>query len=401
MKEVRHTDVLSRALTLTLVVVCALVASACGGGSSSGDGDGPIKIGVILPTSGVYAQLGEDQFNAMKLYFEEQNNEINGREVELILEDEGTDPQESVQRARRLIQQEEVDVLTGAISSAVGLALVDVAEREQVPFIVSNAAADEITQQGSEYVFRTSYTLGQVASPFGRYLAEERGIETVVTAVPDYAGGRGIIPFLDESLTQNGSEIVEEVYSPLGTNDYSSYITRIGQSDPEGVVAFYAGTDSVRFVQQFENLQADVPLFGIAGLTASDSLPAMGEAALGIQSSFIYAATLDNPANEEFVEKYEAEYDDKVPSIFAMCAWDAAWLIGEALKATEGNTEDTDALIAAMEDVEFESPRGPLSLDENHNPVQNIYLIEPQELEDGRIENVVVETIAEDYGAPE
>lgn len=370
----------------------ALLLVGCGGqGGEGGSQEGePLKLGAILPYSGVYAQLGEDITDGMNLYFESQGNEIAGRPVELIQEDTEADPQVGVQAARTLMEREGVDLLTGAVSTAVAYGVIDLAEREQMPFVISNALGNDATRRGVEYVFRTSGSSWQVSHPMGQYLVDQ-GIENVFVSAADYAAGHEMADGFKEGFTEAGGTVAGEVYPPLGTNDYSSYLTRIRQTDAQGVWNFYAGSDAVRFVQQHDQFELEAPLFGPGYLVEADTLPAQQTAAVGARTALYYTPTLDTPENEEFVANFREAYD-REPSVYAMQGWDTAWLIGEAIKATEGNTEDVDALIKAMENVEFQSPRGPMKLDENHNPIQNIYIREAQE-QGGSVENIVIDTI--------
>lgn len=384
---------LRKLMVLGIALVSALIPllAGCGGGGGSEDGGEPIKIGVVLPYSGVYAQLGEDITDGMNVYFNE-NKEIAGRPVELIKEDEEADPQVGVQAARTLIEREGVEILTGAVATPTAYGVIDLIEREQMPFVISNALGNDATRRGVDYVFRTSGSSWEVTYPMGEYLAEN-GVEEIYVSAADYAAGQEMSADFKAGFTSAGGEVVGEAYAPLGTNDYSTYLTKIKQANPEGSWSFFAGSDAVRFVQQYaqSGLKENTTLYGTGNLVDSDTLNAQKEAAVGAQTALFYASTLDNPENEEFIEKFEKQFD-RQPSVYAVQGYDAAWLIGEALKATEGDTEDADALIEAMENVEFESPRGPMSLDENHNPVQNIYIREAQE-QDGEIQNVVIDTI--------
>ncbi len=369
--------------------------AGCGGSGSQEQGGSkeqePLKIGVLLPYSGVYAQLGEDITNAMELYFEEQDTEIAGRSIELVQEDTEGDPQTGVQAARTLMEREGVELLTGAVSTAVAYGVIDLVDREQMPFVISNALGNDATRGGVEYVFRTSGSSWQVSYPMGEYLVGE-GIDNVYVSAADYAAGQEMSAAFKEGYEAAGGNVAGEVYPPLGTNDYSSFLTRIQQAgDAQGVWNFYAGSDAVRFVKQAASSGLDKPIFGPGYLAEADTLPAQGDAAIGVRTALYYATTLDNPENEEFIDSFKQKYD-REPSVYAVQGYDAAWLIGEALKETEGNTGDTEALIEAMENVEFESPRGPMELDDNHNPIQSIYIREVQK-RNGNLENVVVDTI--------
>ncbi len=385
-----------------ILLVAFLLLVGCGGGGGGGGqggGEEPIRIGVVLPYSGVYGQLGQDITDGMNLYLEEQGSEVAGRPIELIQEDTEADPQVGVEAARTLIERDEVSVLTGTVSSAVALGVIDLAERDQIPFVVSNATANDVTRRGAKYVFRTSASSWQVSHPMGEWLVEN-GIENVYMSVPDYAAGYEVADGFKEGFTAAGGNLVGESYPPLGTTDYSTYLTTIRQASPQAEWSFYAGTDAVSFVRQYAEagLKEDIPLYGSGYMVEADTIEAQGEAAEGIRTGLFYAITLDNPENTQFVENFNSQYD-RDPSTYAMQGYDTAQLIVKALEATEGDT-DPDTLVDAMENVEFNSPRGPVRFDENHNPIQNIYIREARE-ENGTIENVVIDTIedVQDPGA--
>lgn len=376
---------------ILLVAFLLLVGCGGGGGGGQGGGEDAIKIGVILPYSGVYAQLGQDITDGMNVYFEEQGNEIAGRSVELIQEDTEADPQVGVEAARTLIERDEVSVLTGTVSTAVAYGVIDLVSTDQIPFVISNATGNDATRRGVPYVFRTSASSWQVSYPMGQYLVDN-GVDNVYVSAADYAAGQEMATGFKEGFAAAGGTLDGETYPPLGNSDYSTYLTSIRQASPEAEWSFYAGSDAVNFVRQYaENgLKENIPLYGPGYMVEADTIDGQGEAAVGVRTALFYASTLDNPENSAFVENFQSQFDRR-PSTYAVQGYDAAWLIGEALKATEGDT-DPDALVEAMENVEFQSPRGPLTLDENHNPIQNIYIREAQD-RNGTIENVVIDTI--------
>lgn len=362
-----------------------------GGGGGQGGGEDPIRIGVILPYSGVYAQLGEDITDGMNVYFEEQGNEIAGRTIELLQEDTEADPQVGVEAARALIERDEVEIMTGTVSTAVAYGVIDLITEDQIPFVISNATGNDATRRGIPYVFRTSASSWQVSYPMGEWLVDN-GIQNVYVSAPDYAAGQEQAGGFKDGFTAAGGNVVDEAYPPLGNSDYSTFLTNINQARPQAEWSFYAGTDAVSFVRQYAEagLKESVPLYGSGYMVEADTIGGQGDAAVGVRTGLFYASGIDNPENTAFIENFRSQVD-RDPSTYAVQGYDAAWLIGEALKATDGDT-DPDALVEAMEGVEFQSPRGPLSLDENHNPIQNIYIREAQD-QNGTIENVVIDTI--------
>jgi branched-chain amino acid transport system substrate-binding protein len=262
-------------LAFGVALILGVVLVGCGAGEGSQGGEKPIKVGVILPYSGVYAQPGEDITDGMKLYFEQEGKKVAGRPIELITEDTKADPQVGVQAARRLIEQEGVDVLTGTVSTAVAYGVIDVTQRDEIPFIISNATGADATRRGAENVFRTSTSSWQVSHPLGSYLVEQ-GVDSISVATPDYAAGQEVADFFIEGFTEAGGEVVDEVYPPLGTNDYSSYLTKIRQADSPAVFAFFAGSDAVRFVQQYSEFGLDAQVYGNGYLVDEDVLPGAG-----------------------------------------------------------------------------------------------------------------------------
>lgn len=360
------------------------------------EGD-PVRIGVVVMTSGVYAQLGEDIIDGMNLYFDSAGNQAAGRPIELLIEDETADTGTALERTRRLVEVEEVDLLSGLISTGSAYAVADFVEQSQVPFVISNAGGNDLARDDvNPYIVRTSFSNWQTNYPTGDWFYENVG-DTVAVVASDYAAGHEHIAGFLESYEAAGGEVVEEIYTPLGSTDFSAPLGRLGASGADGIYGFLAGTDGLIFVREYADsgLRDAMPLASSGFMVEEDVLEEVGEAAVGVFSGLHWAYDIDNPENQEFTTAFEEAYG-RTPSVYAVQGFDTARLIIEAVEELDGDLEDPDAVIEAMLGVEFDSPRGTFRLDpETHNPVQNIYLREVVETEDGEIHNSFVEDLGE------
>lgn len=389
-------SLLKGAAVATGALAVGPLLQGCGAAGPTTSSSGPIKIGVLVPLAGVYTGLGEDMIQGLELYLESVNNEIAGRKVELVKEDSEAKPDVALTKARKLIEQDKVDLVTGIVSSAVALGLRDLFDSTKNILVISNAGANAVTRdRKSKYIFRTSFSNWQSCFPLGQWAFDNVGKRAFCSA-PDYAAGKEDVEAFKESFVKAGGEIVGELFPPLGNNDYQPFITQMQQGAPDLVFSFYSGSDAVRFVQQYEQfgLKGKIPLVGPGFLTETDVLPQQQAAAEGIRTSLHYSHLLDTPENKKFVEAYQGKYNE-VPSVFALQSYDAAQLIDAAIKATEGNTSDKDKLVAAMEATTLTSPRGPFRIDpETHNPIMHVYLREVQKVGDGW-GNVVIQDLGE------
>jgi branched-chain amino acid transport system substrate-binding protein len=213
-------------------------------------------------------------------------------------------------------------------------------------------------------------------------------------AAADYAFGKEVSAAFKAAYTAAGGEIVGEVYPPLGNNDYSSYLTTIGGVEADGVYAFFAGSDAVRFVQQYEQfgLKEKFPLVGSGWLVAEDLREQIGNAAEGAFVSTFWDYSLETEENQAFVKAYEDAYNRR-PTIESLEGYDAARVIVEAIKSLGGDVSDPNKIVEAMSNVTFTSPRGQIEFDkETHHVIQNMYITETV-LVDGKTENKVIDSV--------
>jgi len=357
----------------------------------------PIKIGLLLPYSNVYAVLGESITDGLSLVFEQAGGTVAGRRVELIKEDDEVNPQVGLRKAKKLIESDGVDFLVGPVSSGVLAAIRDTVHQARQILIVANAGNDEISRDRcSRYILRASFSNWQPNAPMGSWVAAHVAKEAYLVA-PKYAAGFDMMRAFKETFVAAGGKVVGEDYTPFPVNeDFAPFLTKINQAAPKVVYAFFSGSQAVRFVRQYDEfgLRARSKLCGAGFLTESDVLPAQGQSALGIITGHFYSTLLDNPANKAFVRAFRAKYA-RTPDGFAVQGYDSAQVIAHGLTATGGDTRDKDRLLEALRGVEFDSPRGRFRFDpRTQNVIQPfIYVREVREV-DGELANVVVDRIA-------
>lgn len=366
----------------------SLLTSCAPGGAS-----GPLKIGLLLPYSDIYAVLGESITEAIKMYFEEAGNEAGGRQIEFISEDTEISPDVAAQKARKLIEQDEVDLVAGIVSSGVLMGLRDYFHEMKKLLIVANAGANPISRGAkSPYIWRTSFTNWMAPWSIGGWAAENVGKKAAIS-VPDYAAGENNITGFTNSYEAAGGEVVMVQRTPFpNMGDPAPFMAELADSGADLVYSFYSGGAAVTFVQAYNDfgIGGQLPLLCAGFMVEEDVLPAQGDAALGIRSSLHWSLLLDNPENVAFDAAFR-ERTGRAADVFAVQGYDTARVIGEMLNRVEGDTSNVDGMIAALDGISFNSPRGPFRLDANsQNPEHHMYLREVQEV-DGELHNVVLQ----------
>jgi branched-chain amino acid transport system substrate-binding protein len=386
-----------------------LLAAALGGGAAALAGPrrrtfglpavlaastGPIKLGVLLPYSKVYQQLGEDITNGMTLYFESTGFKAGGRPITMIREDEEIDPQVALRKGRKLIESDNVEIIAGLVASPSAVALRDVVHNSKTLLVIANAGANVVTRaRRSPYIFRASFSNWQTSYPIGKWFYDNVA-RSCLAGAADYAAGHEDIDAFKESYLAAGGKVVAEVYPPLNNTDYGPYVAQMQKAKPEAIFVFFAGSDAARFVTQGAQfgLFKDARLAGPGFLVEEDVLPAQGRNALGAYSCLHWALTLQTPENLAFTRAYRARWK-RDATVYALQGYDTARVIVEALNVTGGDTTNKPRLIEAMAGVRFISPRGPISFDpETHNVIQTVYMRQVREVGQA-IHNVVFGTL--------
>ncbi|MDX3534628.1 ABC transporter substrate-binding protein [Streptomyces sp. MB09-01] len=369
-----------RPVGLITAVTGLLLATACGGASlGNGDGSkqsGPVKIGLLVPQSGTYKALGDDMKQGFELYLAQHGGRLGGREVQLVVADEGETADSGKAAAEKLVKQDRVLAVSGVVSSATINGVKDLFETSKVPLVGSNASPTTLT--GTTYVWRTSYVNDEPGKALGRHVAEKAGGPVFLIAAGYQAGKDEIEGFKSTFLPAGGKIAGEEVYTPFpATKNFQPYLSQIENSGAKAVFCFYAGGAAVDFVKQYRDfgLAGKIPLYAPGFLTEGGVLKGQGEAATGILTALNYSADLDNAANKQFAPAYRTAYGAD-PTTYAMASWDAAQVLDKAIKAAGGavTPETVNAAIATVGDID--SPRGTWRFNGGGTPVQPWYLRE-------------------------
>jgi branched-chain amino acid transport system substrate-binding protein len=377
----------------TRLVIGGVLLGLLLGGATGAAAQGSVKIGLLVPLSGPFAQLGKDMLAGTEVYLDEIGRQVAGRKIELIVEDTEGSPQTALTKARKLVEQDRVHVLTGGLLASTGYALHPYIEAQKIPATYPVMASDDLTQRKpARWVVRTGWTTSQPTHPFGDWVARTLKHRRIVAIGMDYAFGWETVGGFQRAFEDAGGQIVQKIWTPLNTNDFAPYLAQI-RKDADAVFALFLGRLALQFTKQYQEvgLKQRLPLLGGGTLTDESVLPQMGDEAIGIVTALHYSGALDNPVNQKFVKAFEARAAKAASYYAEACYTNARW-IAEAVKAIGGKVEDREQLLAALRKVELkDSPRGPISIDRFGNPVQSIYVRKVERV-GGKLQNTVIQT---------
>ena len=335
-----------------------------------------VKVGLIISYSGQFADTGTQMDNAIKLYVKQHGDIVAGKKIEFIRKDTGgVAPDVAKRLAQELIVRDHADIIAGFALTPNALAAADVSAEAKKFMVVMNAATSIITTK-SPYIARTSTTTPQLNQTLGTWAAKH-GIKTVYTMVSDYGPGIDAETAFYIGFKEAAGEVVGSVRFPVGNPDFSAFVQRAKDTNPDAIYIWIPGGAQPAAVGKALAERginpAKVKVLGQDALTFESALKSMGEAGLGIITVSDYDFNHDSPLNHEFVKAYNEEFH-RNPDIYSIGGYDGMNLIYEALKKTGGKA-DGDSLIEAAKGMSWESPRGPISIDpETRDIIQTVYI---------------------------
>jgi len=338
----------------------------------------PLKIGVIAPFSGPFADYGRQFEGGIKAFMKINGDTVAGRKVEILYRDTtGPNPEIAKRHAQELVTRDKVDFLAGFGLTPEALAVADVATEAKKPMVVMNAASSIVTTK-SPYIARFSMTLQQVSAPMGGWAARN-GIKRVYTLVSDYAPGIDSETGFKNAFTAAGGQVVDSIRVPLRNPDFAPYIQRVKDAKPDAVFVFLpAGEQGIAFMKGFQErglAQAGIRVIATGDITDDHVIDAMGDVALGMITTFHYSAAHESPENAAFLKAFaEVAADKGRPNFMAVGGYDGMAGIYEVVKKLGGKV-DGDKAMEAFKGMKLASPRGTLTIDAaTRDVVQTVYV---------------------------
>ena len=375
-----------------LMSVGAIAFAACA--PSAVHAQETVKIGVVLTSSGQFADAGAQLDNGIKTYMKQFGDTVAGKKIEIIRKDTGgAAPDVAKRLSQELVVRDKADILAGWVLTPNALAAADVSAQAKKFMVVMNAATSIVITK-SPYMIRTSTTLPQIMDTFGRWAAKS-GIKQCYTMVTDYGPGHDSEAAFTNAFKEAGGQIIGSVRFPVANPDFSAFIQRAKDLNPECIYIFVpGGSQPAALGKAFAERGVDpnkIKILASGEVTAEQALANMGDASLGIISAWHYDYKGKSPRNVEFVKLYN-EMHKRNPDFFSVGGYDGMHAIYESLKKTGGKA-DGESLINAAKGLTWESPRGPMSIDpQTRDVVQTVYIRRVQK-ENGELVNVPFDKI--------
>ncbi|HET9651303.1 MAG TPA: ABC transporter substrate-binding protein [Usitatibacter sp.] len=359
---------------------------------------GPIRMGVLAPLTGVVASGGKEMVEAFNFFWDQHGRNIGGREVQVSVEDDASNPDTALQKARRLVEQRNVHMLIGDLLANTGLAVAEYVKGNGVPYFIPIIAADDLTQRKRipNVIRIAGYSASQMPRPLADYAYHKLGYRKVVTISQDYTFGYEQCGGFCQTFSDLGGTVVQQFWQPLNTADFSPYLAQIQSAQPDVVYVMETGADANRFIQQYANfgLKGKIPMLGCMNLTDQSVIRTLGPECEGIISSAQFCEGSTAPATEKFVTEYEKAFN-KLPSLYGFSMYSGAMWLVAGMNAVKGNVEDRKQFLDAIRKVVLnDSPLGrPVRLDDYGNPIYDVYIRTVKRRPDGKFWNVPIETV--------
>jgi branched-chain amino acid transport system substrate-binding protein len=395
MRRASHQKIKQEGTTMRgLALAGTMLAAVCGGAQAADQ----IKLGLMTPLSGPISPAGAETKRGVDLALEELGNKLGGLPVKYTVVDDKTNPAEAVQGASKLIDDAKVDFVTGFSSSNTMIPVWKTFNDAGV-FAVG-ALAGPLQFAGKDCVqngFVVSFSNDDWPAAVGKYMSD-KGVKSAFFVGADYQAG---YEHVGAAMKYFKGKAVGPVYTPLTQLDFAPEMARIRAEKPDAVFAFLVGAGGVAFVKQYAQagLQNQIPFYTEDPVANPLTFPAQGDAAVGLIMGTNWTADLDNPANKKFVAAFTAKYN-RLPATFAALGYDSVKLIDSAVKEVGGKIENKDAVRAALRKANFQSVRGSFKFNNNHYPIQDLYIMEVKKDEKGNLRAVLKDTAVKDWQDP-
>jgi ABC-type branched-subunit amino acid transport system substrate-binding protein len=384
-----------RKLLISTVAAAAVLAA---GSAQAAD---KLKIGFMATLEGTYTVLGEDGQRGFQVAMKEAKAMAGGREIEVIVGSSDASPDSALRAARKLVEQDKVDIIIGPLSGSEGIAIRDYSKTQpQVTFINGISGAQETTYvTPSENFFRFNMDGAQWSAGLGEYVFNEKGYKTVATIGEDYSFIYTQVFGFALEFCGAGGQITERLWVPLGTKDFASIIASL----PDDVDAIYLGLgggDAVNFLNQYQQAGGDAKLIGGTIMIDGTVLSSKGkakDALIGTPGSGPQADTWDNEKWQAFVKTYQDAFPPEkrfpTPSLLATGYYNAFNAMKTCMDQIKGELGDGHkGLRQCLATLELDAPNGKITLDANRQAIGTNFVTEVVE-EDGNLVNKLVKIV--------
>ena len=364
--------------------------------------DDTIKIGILAALDGVFAAGAKDGVQNVELAIKENDGMAGGKKIEYVVAPTDTTPDTTVRQARKLIEQDQVDIIIGPLSGSEGLAMRDFAKTIPDKTVINgvSGAMETTFVDPAPNFFRFNIDGAQMGAGLGEYVVKEKGWDKVATIAADYSFGYTNFLGFAAGFCQAGGEIVERFWVPLGSGDFAGVIAAL----PEDVDAIYlgvGGTDAINFLNQYQQAGTETNLIGGSIMADQTVLTARGrakDALIGTPTSGLMADANPDSAWADYVKRYQEAFPEgerlPSPSLFGVGYYLATKAALQALDEVEGDLSDGQKKFQeALASLELESPLGTIKLDENRQAIGPVFINEVVEGEDGSLKNEFVKRI--------
>ncbi len=382
-------------LLLATVALSAMVAAT----AASAD---PIKVGFLATLEGTYTVLGEDGQRGFQLAMKQHDQKAGGKDIEIVTASTDASPESALRAARKVVEQDKVDIVIGPLSGSEGIALRDYAKTQpQVTFINGASGAQETTfVDPAPNFYRFNMDGAQWGVGLGDYVYNEKGWKTVASVAEDYSFAYTNFMGFALGYCNAGGKITDRYWVPLGTKDFASIIAAL----PDDVDAIYLGLgggDAVNFLNQYQQAGGDAHLIGGTIMVDGTVLSAKGNAKaalIGTPASGPQADTWDDPKWQEYVKAYQDAFPPEkrfpTPSLLGTAYYNATNAALQCLDKVDGDlSDDQKAFRGCLNTLELDAPNGKITLDKNRQAIGSNFVIEVVEQDDGNLATKLVSKV--------
>src|ERR1700724_191959 len=383
---------------LTTTAVAAIAVAFAHGASAE-----TIRVGIMLPYSGVNADLGDVQDKAIDLFLKLRGNMVGPHRLEIIKRDEGPPSGANAKTvATELITRDKVQIIAGVVFSPSAIAMAPVMTQAKVPFLIGNAGTAWITNL-SPYIARLSFSMWHPAYPMGTYAAKTLGCKTAAMGYTDFPPGKDSTDAFRTGFEKAGGKIVDTIPmgNPAQVPDFTPFFQRVKDQKPDCFYVFIpSGNHAAGVVKTYGELgmrAAGIKLIGPMDVVPDTKLQDMGDAAIGTIVMGHYAADLDNAANKQFVKAWHDAYGpNNHPDFMSAAAWDSMHAVFDTIKKLNGKLDDGEKVIAALKGWSADGPRGHVMIDPaTRDIIQDERAMEVYRKPDGKLGLRVLGTVSQ------